>query len=220
MAASTTTNIVYIEGNIGTGKSTLLDALKAKYASDPTVGFLDEPTACWDKIADRQGMTILEKYYANQTKYAFSFQMMAFISRISSMRAALKKNYRILISERSVYTDSEVFAKMLFNDGKIEDVEYAIYMTWIHEFIGDLPAGKFIYVQADPSVSFQRVGIRNRPGEVIPLTYLENCHSYHDEWLLNRNTSPLLVLNANSDTQKDANVLDYWLTEIHQFIEK
>jgi deoxyadenosine/deoxycytidine kinase len=211
------TQIISIEGNIGSGKSTLLSELKTRYAADSSICFLEEPVGIWNTITDASGVTILEKYYADQKRYAFSFQMMAYISRISIMRAAIKENkYRLIIIERSVYTDSAVFAKMLFDDKKIEEIEYAIYDKWVNEFISDFPPVKFIYVQAQPAVSFQRVGIRGRPGEVIPLEYLQSCHKYHEDWLLVKNERPLLILNANVDI-KDA--LPDWLKEIEAFIQ-
>jgi deoxyadenosine/deoxycytidine kinase len=211
------TQIISIEGNIGSGKSTLLSELKTRYAADSSICFLEEPVGIWNTIMDASGVTILEKYYADQKRYAFSFQMMAYISRISIMRAAIKENkYRLIIIERSVYTDSAVFAKMLFDDKKIEEIEYAIYDKWVNEFISDFPPVKFIYVQAQPAVSFQRVGIRGRPGEVIPLEYLQSCHKYHEDWLLVKNERPLLILNANVDI-KDA--LPDWLKEIEAFIQ-
>ena len=114
------TLLIAVEGNIGTGKSTLLEKLMEKYADDPSIYIMQEPVDVCDTIKDSQGVTMLEKYYSDQTRYAFSFQMMAYISRIASIRAALKQKYRIIISERSVYTDSAVFAKMLFDDKKIE----------------------------------------------------------------------------------------------------
>ena len=218
-AASADTIIISIEGNIGTGKSTLLETLRGKYAADSTIHFMAEPVDVWDTIVDGQGVTILEKYYADQKKYAFSFQMMAYISRIAAIRAALKKKYRIIILERSVYTDSAVFAKMLFHDQKIEDIEYMIYMKWVDEFISDLPPIKFIYVQADPEVSYERVLKRGRAGEVIPLAYLQNCHKYHEEWLLIENKQPLLLLNANVDTKNEPGTLADWLESIDQFIK-
>ena len=212
--------IISIEGNIGSGKSTLLTELKARYAADPTICFLEEPVGIWNTIVDASGVTILEKYYANQTRYAFSFQMMAYISRISVMRAALKENkYRLIIIERSVYTDSAVFAKMLFDDKKIEDIEYAIYLKWVNEFISDFPPVKFIYMQAEPEVSFQRVGIRGRPGEIIPLDYLQSCHKYHEEWLLVKNQNPVLLLDANVDVKNDTKALEKWMQEIEAFIQ-
>lgn len=214
------TQIISIEGNIGSGKSTLLGELKSRYAADPSICFLEEPVGIWNTITDASGTTILEKYYADQKRYAFSFQMMAYISRISVMRAALKENkYRLIIIERSVYTDSAVFAKMLFDDKKIEDIEYLIYTKWVNEFISDFPPVKFIYVQADPEVSFQRVGIRGRPGEIIPLEYLQSCHKYHEDWLLVKNQCPLLLLNANVDVKNDTDTLEKWMQDIEAFIQ-
>lgn len=210
--------ILSIEGNIGSGKSTLLARLQEIYSVDPSICFLQEPVDIWETIKDEQGVSILQKYYADQKRYAFSFQMMAYISRIALMREALKKNYKVIIIERSVYTDSAVFAKMLFDDKKIEEIEYKIYLKWVNEFISDFPPVKFIYVRADPEVSCQRVLQRGRTGESIPLEYLKNCHQYHEEWLLNRNINPLLVLNANVDITKDAQMLAIWIHDINCFI--
>jgi deoxyadenosine/deoxycytidine kinase len=213
------TLIISIEGNIGSGKSTLLTELKSRYAADETICFLEEPVGIWNTIMDENGVTMLEKYYSDQKRYAFSFQMMAYISRISVMRAALKENkYKIIIIERSVYTDSAVFAKMLFDDKKIEYIEYAIYLKWVNEFISDFPPVKFIYVQAAPEVSFQRVGIRGRPGEIIPIEYLQTCHKYHEDWLLVQNKNPVLLLDANVDVKNDTTVLEKWMQAIEEFI--
>jgi deoxyadenosine/deoxycytidine kinase len=210
--------ILSIEGNIGSGKSTLLAKLQEIYGIDTAICFLQEPVNIWDTIKDEQGVSILEKYYSDQKRYAFSFQMMAYISRISLMREALKKNYKVIIIERSVYTDSAVFAKMLFDDKKIEEIEYKIYLKWVNEFISEFPPVKFIYLRADPDVSYQRILQRGRQGETIPLEYLENCHKYHDEWLLKHNTIPLLVLNANTDINKDCQTLALWIHDINCFI--
>jgi deoxyadenosine/deoxycytidine kinase len=213
--------ILSIEGNIGSGKSTLLSQLQEVYAADETICFLQEPLDVWGTIQDEHGVTILQKYYADQKRYAFSFQMMAYISRISLMRAALKKNYRVIIIERSVYTDSAVFAKMLFDDKKIEEIEYKIYLRWVNEFIADFPPVKFIYVRAEPEVSLERILLRGRPGEVMPMEYLQNCHQYHDAWLLApSNTSPLLKLDANVNIKEDKDTLAAWIDAIHTFMNQ
>jgi deoxyadenosine/deoxycytidine kinase len=212
------TVIISIEGNIGSGKSTLLSELREKYADDHSICFLDEPVHVWNNIKDENGTTILEKYYADQKRYAFSFQMMAYISRLSAMREALKHNYKLIIIERSIYTDSSVFAKMLFDNKKIETIEYQIYTSWVNEFITDFPPIKFIYVKADPDISYMRVALRKRQGEVIPLKYLQDCHTYHEDWLLNKNTNPLLILDANLNIKEDKTVLGEWLQRIDNFI--
>jgi len=209
--------IISLEGNIGSGKSTLLEVLRKMHSNDPSICFIDEPLGIWNQIKDSSGETILEKYYADQKKYAFSFQMMAYITRLSMLRDALKGKYKFIFMERSIYTDSSVFAKMLFDDGKIEEIEYNIYNKWVHEFIKDFPPLKFIYVRADPDISHKRVIKRARQGETIPIEYLNNCHMYHEKWLLEQNSNPILVLNANDDIYNDQNTLDEWLTDINKF---
>ena len=76
------------------------------------------------------------------------FKMMAYISRIAQLRNAIVRNpYGIFITERSVYTDKNVFAKMLYNDDKIEKVNYDIYLRWFDEFTQDLPLNGIIYIK-------------------------------------------------------------------------
>ena len=207
-----------VEGNIGSGKSTLIKMLK-EINNNKNIIFIPEPVDEWSKIKDKNGKTILERFYENQDKWSFSFQMMAYISRLSLLKKALKKNYDIIITERSVYTDKEVFAKMLYDDKKIEDVEYSIYLKWFHEFLEELPPISLIYVKTDPQVAFDRVKIRSRKGEHIPLEYLENCHNYHENWLKGIPSSQkMLVLDANYDIKTNPHILSEWVEKIECFI--
>ena len=130
--------IISIEGNIGSGKSTLLQYLKENISLN--VVFLKEPVDEWEHIRDAEGTTMLQKFYENQEKYSFSFQMMAFISRLALLRETMRTNPgAIIITERSLYTDKLVFAKMLFESGKMEDVNYQIYLKWFDTFSVDCP---------------------------------------------------------------------------------
>lgn len=181
------TIIFSIEGNIGSGKSTLVKKLKhylKKYYHNHYIIYLQEPVNIWESIKDSKGDTILKKFYQNQEKYAFSFQMMAYISRLSQIKKIVDINPNaIIICERSVWTDKNVFAKMLFDDGKIEEVNYKIYNMWFEEFVKKYTLDGIFYVKTDPVKCAERVNIRNRDGENIPLSYLEECHKYHENWL-------------------------------------
>ena len=140
---------------------------------------------------------ILEKYYINQTRYAFSFQMMAFITRIQQIKKVTGYNNDIIIvCERSVFTDKEVFIKMLYNDKKIEEIEYSIYSKYFDEFIENITISGIIYIKTDPEICKLRIKKRNRKGEEISLSYLKKCHNYHQNWLQNTQT-PVLTLNGN-----------------------
>lgn len=211
--------IFSIEGNIGSGKSTLVDMLKKYYKDDNNFIFLQEPVSIWETIRDENGETIISKFYANTKKYAFSFQMMAYISRISLLKKAIRENpYKVIITERCVHTDRNIFAKMLYDDKQIEEVDYQIYLKWFDEFIEDVPLTGIIYVNASPSVCYERVLKRKRDGEIIPFTYLENCHLYHENWIKHTNINTL-TLDANGN--KDYSVNDYneWLETIRKFID-
>ena len=115
--------IFSIDGNIGSGKSTIINHLINSNITIENYNliFLPEPVDVWNEIKDSSGVTILEKYYADPKKYAFSFQMMAYITRLSQIKMAIKNNpiNSIIITERCLFTDREIFAKMLYDSGQI-----------------------------------------------------------------------------------------------------
>jgi deoxyadenosine/deoxycytidine kinase len=75
-----------IEGNIGAGKSTLIELLKDKLVNDENIIFVSEPLDMWQNIQDNNGVNMLTKFYENQDKYAFPFQVMAFATRLLKMK--------------------------------------------------------------------------------------------------------------------------------------
>jgi deoxyadenosine/deoxycytidine kinase len=231
MSESVSYTFVSIEGNIGSGKSTLLANLREYFKDNKSVIFLKEPVDEWAKIKDKNGITILEKFYTDQDKYSFSFQMMAYVSRIKVLRDTLKEknngqkqsNNYIIITERSLYTDKMVFAKMLYDSGKIEDVNYQIYLNWFDTFSGEFPVHKVIYVKASPDKCYERIVKRSREGEEnIPLDYLTACSLYHDN-MLDKSASNCvcneqLILDGNIDIYENKTQVDEWIQEIEQYI--
>ena len=224
-----TYTIVSIEGNIGSGKSTLLSNLRQYYENNSNVVFLKEPVDEWEKIKDENGETILKKFYADQEKYSFPFQMMAYVSRIKVLRDTLKtiktdiedKNI-IIITERSLYTDKMVFAKMLYDSKKIEHVNYQIYLNWFDTFSDEFPVNKVVYVKTSPDKCYQRIVKRSRTGEEnIPLEYLTSCSIYHDNMLDKENQNCVcldqLILDGNVDIYENENQVNDWMNEIEKF---
>ena len=235
--------IISIEGNIGSGKSTLLNILKQKYKNNIQLIFLDEPIDDWEKIKDSNGNTILKKFYNNQEKYSFAFQMMAYISRLTKLIDSIDNipkesnclNHYFIITERSLYTDKNVFAKMLYDTGKMEDVFYQIYLTWFEQFSKNYPVDKVIYVNTNPQKCYERIHKRSRDGEeVIPLNYLEKCNNYHNDFIFtetekiemqktenfcHKTTYNLLVLDGNIDIYNNNETLKTWLKNIENHFE-
>ena len=232
---SSNCTIISIEGNIGSGKSTLLANLREYFKTNDNVVFLKEPVDEWEKIKDKNGVTILEKFYADQEKYSFPFQMMAYVSRIKVLRDTLREKIEkniiankenqhfIIITERSLHTDKMVFAKMLYDTGKIEYINYQIYLNWFDTFSSEFPVHKVVYVKTSPKKCYERISKRSREGEDnIPLKYLESCSLYHDNMLDKKLITCVcenqLVLNGNIDIYENKEQVNKWIEEIIKFI--
>ena len=211
--------IISIEGNIGSGKSTLLHHLKDYFKDNTNIIFLQEPVDEWNKIKDINGKTILEKFYENQQKYSFAFQMMAYISRLSMLKKCIEENPNsIIITERCLNTDKYVFAKMLYDDNKIEDVEYQIYLNWFDNFSYLEHSQKVVYLKTDSNICAQRINKRNRLGENnIQFDYLENCEKYHEN-MLNEINNEKLIIDTNIDTEINKDIIIKWCNMIKNFI--
>lgn len=201
-------SIIYtIDGNIGVGKSTLLEALKKEISND--IIFVEEPVDLWSQV-QVNGITILEKFYQDSLKYAFPFQMMAYISRLSLLKKVIKENPNsIIVSERSLLTDKNIFAKMLYDDKKIDNYCYQIYNLWFDEFIKDLPEHKHIYLESSAGIAYSRINKRNRNGEqTISIDYIINCNKYHNDFL---SMNPNVVLKIDMDKYNDPSSEKYKL---------
>lgn len=211
--------IISVEGNIGSGKSTFLDMLKMKYASNQDIVFIDEPLDSWNKITDMEGKTMLEKFYSDKEKHGFAFQMMAYISRLAQLKKTIDTfPNAIIVTERSLLTDRHVFAKMLYDEGYIEHAHYKIYLEWFNTFIKDMAIEKIIYLKTSPEKSYERIQRRNRKGETIPISYIEQCHEYHEMWLNTFKRNQLLIIDANQDMMQNPNDYLSWLQMFDGFV--
>ena len=224
-AATSDCLIVSIDGNIGSGKTTgkaklqeyIMSLKKKKTTADDSIIFVDEPTCEWEQIKDENGVPILTNLYKDVKRFAFRFQMMAYITRLQKIRQALRTpKVKLIITERCLLTDAHVFAKMLYDAGKIEQDEYNIYTRWFDEFAKEVEPSCIVYFKASTEVCMKRIQKRNRPGENISFDYLEECNKYHDEWLNfipSKITIPTLILNADVD----ADAYEY-SSDIYHFI--
>ena len=193
-----------IEGNIGSGKSTFIAKLKSKvkHINGIPVVYVPEPVEEWESIKSIDGKNMIELFYSDPKQYAFTFQMMAYITRLAYLKREMKKYPDcILISERSLLADYHVFARMLYNSKDISQEEYQIYVSWFNEFLEDVVMSGIIYLKTDPKVCFERCTSRARKGEnTISLEYLTTCSNMHDTWI-NNQCYNILELSDNSEEE-------------------
>ena len=103
-----------VEGNIGSGKSSIINILMNRL--DINNILLQEPVKEWTKLTELNGKNILELFYENTSRWSYSFQMNAFITRLKLLEKAIMDNPNsLIITERTVQTDRNCFAKELYS---------------------------------------------------------------------------------------------------------
>ena len=134
--------------------------------------------------------------------------MMAYITRITQLRKAINiYGNCVIITERSILTDKNVFAKMLHDNDMLDEISHNIYLKWFDELSRGLEIHSFIYIKTNPSTSLKRVLKRNRPGETLTIDYLKICHENHENWLQNCEN----VLSLNGEKEYIEKIPDEWL---------
>lgn len=179
--------IVSIEGNIGSGKSTLIDMMDSAWGGENSkYVFLREPVDVWENIKDKNDdENILQKFYKDSDKYAFSFQIMAYMTFYQQLINAIINNNEntIIICERSMDSSKAIFAKMLYDYGTINNVDYQVLEMFYYQ-MEHIHLDAIIYLDVDINTCNDRIKSRARIGEHdIQIDYLEKCAKYHKEWL-------------------------------------
>ena len=218
--------VVSIEGNIGAGKTTIIENLQKHLGNNKSIVFLREPVDVWDTVKGANGETMLQKFYEDPKQNAFPFQVMAYATRLSLIRKTIAENpdCDVIICERSIDADKQIFAKMLHDDGMINDMNFQIYNLFAREYAVEFALDGIVYIDSDAEVCHARIMKRSRLGEGgIELGYLQKCRRYHEEWLCNDHI-PILKLDTNADVTYNAEDVDdmgmKWLRNIESFINE
>lgn len=198
--------LITISGNIGAGKTTLIESLKQWVSTridyKGKVVFVKEPLDAWNTFKCDNGVSLFNNYYdeisppivKKSTHYSFYFQIMALNSRIDAVSKCIEDNpnAELIIMERSPYDDYFVFASMLNMNSFISNEEYKLLgqflqVNWENRF----SECSFALLETDPETCLIRIRERSRDGESnINLTFLQDieiktrsflhskCHDY------------------------------------------
>lgn len=174
------TILISLQGNIAAGKTTLLDAL----ATTRQFGIIREPVELWQNSFPDN---LLELFYRDPSRWAFTFQIGAFITRAKTLREIIARtNHTCNIQERSIACDKQVFAELTHRLGTMTDTEYELY-SGLWNFLTEnycIKPNLIIYLRTPATICHKRIQQRGRPEEAnISLNYLLNLEQAHDEWL-------------------------------------
>lgn len=146
---------IAIEGNIGAGKSSVLQHL-AERLGCPT---FPEPVDDWTDL--------LQLFYDSPVQYAFAFGLKVLLS----FRAPLRSPSRCLV-ERSPLACRHVFSQLAYNDGNMCQAEWDLFKEFYAELGWTPDAIVFVHVPAETCAD--RIRQRGRECEArIDLAYLK-----------------------------------------------
>ncbi len=183
-----------------------------------------EPVDKWrNTIDEKTGMNILANFYVDQPRWSYTFQSYTFLTRMEDVMTKQEKPIRFI--ERSIYTDKWVFARSLYETGKMNSLEWNMYNRWF-EWLSEecfqkvnRPSG-FIYIRANPETSYQRMLKRERSEEkCVPLEYLKVVSDYHDNWLCDSNQEDVLVIDVDADFENNPDEWKRVKSLIDEFVE-
>ena len=208
----------FIEGNIGSGKSTLVKYLKSLESfQSNNIKTVLEPVEEWKNFRDSKGKNVLEYFYKDQKRWGYLFQMNAFITR-GKLIEETEEGGHTLLMERSVYSDRNVFAKNCYEKGLINEIEWKTYLNWFNWLSKKLSISgdAYIYLRTSPEKSYSRIQKRGRGEEKeIPLEYIKEIHIKHEEWLANPRKN-VLILDGNLENSPER--LERFSNKILNFI--
>ena len=191
--------IVFLEGNIASGKTSLLQALSAY----PKFTVVTEPVDLW------QDSGMLKLFYDGNIDPQ-SFQAMVTSTHFakSFTEIANAKHDEVIICERSLLIGTQAFAEVCIENASSRQA-HNLSIKSLAELFPKVPTFYF-YVDTPATVCMKRLKERNRPSEKnVTLSYLENVESSHRK-LIKQFDAELTVMILDGSKARDLVLKDFF----------
>ncbi len=187
--------LIFIEGNIGAGKTSLLKALGEHFGD--RVRIVEEPVKVWEESG------LLAECYDGSVSRA-TFQHVALATKTAALAEALRETPKdqLIIAERSPFSDAAVFAKA-FLEEEVEQRAYGVAHDAAMRTLGPLDCGFLFLEGASTATLTERIRKRNRNGEAsIDAGLLAKLETLHAELkqTLQASGRTVLGLDCSADT--------------------
>lgn len=176
---------IVVAGNIGAGKSSLTNWLAEKLGYDPFF----EPVV---------GNPYLDDFYKDMKRWSFHLQVYFLAQRFQHHRN-IDLSPHSVIQDRSIYEDSEIFARNLHQQGLMNERDYQNYLQifrTMYPFFS--PPSLLIYLKASVPTLMRRIKKRGRDYEKdISRDYISQLNNLYDDWIQRFDICPKLILPAD-----------------------
>jgi len=176
---------IAIAGNIGTGKSSLVEFLTRTYGIQPFYEPNDENP-------------YLPDFYQDMNRWAFHSQLY-FLSNKFRMHQQLEQVAGVVVLDRTIYEDAEIFATALHKMRKFTGRDWDTYWSFYQVILDAIrPPDLMIYLRCSMRTLRKRIRLRGRDMEQdIPLSYLKRLEGLYEQWLCSYQFGEVLVLETD-----------------------
>lgn len=178
---------IIIDGNIGSGKSTILSLLKSD-----NFNVISEDVEDWKDY--------ISQFYSDMGKFSLSFQMKVLLHHLKVYNY-IKNEKEDFILERSPLSCLHIFGENLKEKGLLSELDLNLMKDYNHTF-GWYPE-IIIYIKTDPEISYKRIKERSRPGENIPLGYLQEIDRLYTQLYINNDQKNFNVILIDGNKNKE-----------------
>ncbi len=176
---------IAIAGNMGSGKSTLVEFLARTYNVMPFY----EPNDENPYLAD---------FYKDMKGWAFQSQLY-FLSNKFRLHQELDRQPGVVALDRTIFEDAEIFATALFQMRKISKRDWQTYQSFYQAILDAIrPPDLMIYLRCSMRTLRQRIRLRGRAMEQdVPLSYLKRLDRLYESWISSYEMGDVLVLETD-----------------------
>lgn len=162
---------IAIAGNIGAGKSTLVEFLSRTYGVEPFY----EPS---------EDNPYLPDFYRDMKRWAFHSQVY-FLAHKFRIHQELDRMPGVVVLDRTIFEDAEIFATALHDMKKIDDRDWRTYCTFYKAILEAIrPPDLMIYLRCSMRTLRKRIRLRGRAMEKdVPLSYLKRLDRLYEAWI-------------------------------------
>jgi deoxyadenosine/deoxycytidine kinase len=181
--------VIAVAGNMGAGKSSLVEWLRQQFGMRPFF----EPNDENPYLAD---------FYDDMGRWAYSSQIWFLIRRFHIHRSIdrhAQEHPQAVVQDRTIYEDAEIFAAHLHTAGHIDGRDWASYQDLYQTLRSELrPPDLMIYLRCPLKTLVKRIRRRGRSFEQeVPRKYLRALEHLYEKWVEAYDASPKLVLETD-----------------------
>lgn len=175
---------IAVAGNIGSGKSSLVDFLSQAYDIQPFYEPNDENP-------------YLPDFYIDMRRWAFHSQLY-FLSNKFRLHMSLEHYDGVVVLDRTIFEDAEIFATALRQMRKFTGRDWETYWNFYRIILDAIQAPDLmIYLRCPMRTIRRRIRLRGRAMEQdIPLSYLKRLERLYEAWIKHYAMGEVLILDS------------------------